>query len=393
MIIKKNISDKSICFVSPFAFPLLSGRGSGSGGAERQFFLFGTEMEKMGWRVSFITDIPEHKCTECSFRFPVFPASFSYLGGSNLYVLRDWISLLSSMSKANCRYYVLKVPAHLLVPMLFFCASNNRELVFWAQMTFDANPRERTVNKLAGFLQDWGTRKADYVIAQTKDQQRCFCQNYGVKALHVPSICADLYLPKFQKRMLSLENTPVDILWVGNSMPKKRHEVVFELARRMPDVTFALAMNNSDPVRFEHAANEARELTNVDFLGQVSPTEMEDWFRNTKIFLNTSSSEGFPNTFLQAWDNGIPVLSVNIDPDNLIRENELGRVVGPSRLSEETGDFAKLAQLLKPHAKELLQNFPLRQRIGIHARDYVKKNHTPGVVIPKLLNVLAQTRK
>ena len=382
-------TDNSICFVAPFAYPLLAGSGSGPGGAERQFFLFGTEMEKIGWRVSFITDIPERKITEHSSRFPVFPASFSYLGGSNLYVVRDWVSLISSMNKANCQYYVVKVPAHLLVPMFLFCASSNRQLVFWAQMTFDANPLERNVNRFAGICQDWGTRKADYVIAQTEDQQRSFYRNYGIKASHVPSICADLQ-PTIQEGTVSFEDLLVDILWVGNSMPKKRYEVVLELARRMPDVTFAVAMNKSDHTRFEHAANEAEKLTNVDFLGQVSPIEMEGWFRKTKIFLNTSSREGFPNTFLQAWKNGIPVLSVNIDPDNLIRDNTLGRIVGATKLREDDGDSVKIAQLLMPYVKELLGDLPLRQRIGIRARNYVKKNHTPMMVIPKLLNVLGK---
>ena len=43
------------------------------------------------------------------------------------------------------------------------------------------------------------------------------------------------------------------------------------------------------------------------------------------MFVNTSNIEGFPNSFLQAWVRGVPVVSF-FDPDGLITNKCLGYV-------------------------------------------------------------------
>ena len=45
-----------------------------------------------------------------------------------------------------------------------------------------------------------------------------------------------------------------------------------------------------------------------------------------RALLNTSVAEGFPNAFLEAWALGTPVISLFVDPANLIRTHRLGYV-------------------------------------------------------------------
>ena len=381
---------KSITFISPFAYPLLSKDCAGStGGAERQFFLFGRELSKRGWRVSFITARPNYGSVSSDHGFSVYHADFSYLGGSNIRILPCWVSLWRAMKKANSNYYVLKVPGHLLAPMSIFCRLYSRRLVFWAQMTFDANPEERTLNNIAGSLQDWGVRRADIVISQSSDQRSGFKKNYNIKSIVVPSICEKLSFPNSVESKINTVDNKSDLLWVGNSLKKKRQEVVFELAKLLPHRTFAIAMNKSDDVRFAEAAKEAEKLSNVNFLGAVPPVEMESWFQKAKLFLNTSIREGFPNTFLQAWMNGVPVVSLDIDPDKIIEKNRLGYVVNREGNIAGHSDFENLAQETVDYVEKLLNDADIKQEMGKRAVLYVNQNHSPSLVIPGLVDALA----
>jgi len=164
----------------------------GSGGAERQFFLFARGLTERGWKVSFITEKPSSSAYTNSTIFRVYHAKFSYLGGSKLRMFPNWATIWKAMAKANTASYVVKTPAHLLIPMSFFCRVCRRKLVFWTQTSHDSSYIRRDINRVGSKMQDWGLRRADIVIAQTEDQRKEFKANYGIKAKVVPSICDSL---------------------------------------------------------------------------------------------------------------------------------------------------------------------------------------------------------
>jgi len=374
----------SIAFIAPFAYPLLSNEQVGStGGAERQFFLFGRELAKRGWRVSFISARPNHSPILSDHGFSVYHADFSYLGGSKLRMPYCW----ATMKKANSNYYVIKTPAHILLPLGFFCRVFRRKLVFWAQTGHDSTQIRKGINHAGSRMQDCGLKLADIIVAQTEEQKVGFEANYGIHADVVPSICSSLNSQVLSKLDCNDEK-PLDLLWVGNSSANKQQEVFFELAKLLPDRTFAIAMNKSDDKRFAEAAKEAEKLPNVTFLGAFPPVAMEGWFQKTKLILNTSIREGFPNTFLQAWMNGVPVVSLNIDPDKIIEKNRLGYVVNTSESLKDHSDFNDLARDAAGYVETLLNDDAIRQEMGRMAVLYVNENHLPNVVVPKLINVL-----
>jgi glycosyltransferase involved in cell wall biosynthesis len=168
------------------------------------------------------------------------------------------------------------------------------------------------------WLFDYAIRNASVVAAQTEKQRELLVRHYGVRSeiLNIAVDAADS----------SARSKDIDVLWLGNLRPVKRPDILLELARRLPGYRFAF-VGGSVPhgeAYFERIAAEAKALPNVVMTGAVPYDAVGDWFERSRIHVNTSDSEGFPNTFLQAWIRRVPVVSF-FDPDGLIERLDLGR--------------------------------------------------------------------
>ena len=319
-------------------------------------------------------------------------ADFSYMGGSNTRLPRCWASLWRALKKADSTYYVIKTPAHLMLPVGLFSHLTRRKLVFWAQTTFGDNlPLSSNSGISVSFMERRGLKLADMVITQTINQKKAILEKYNLNVELVRSICGALDGLPVDDNFHNFDTaTDIDVLWVGNTSKNKRAEVLFKLTEMLPDVSFAMAMNKNSEQRFEILKEKARDIPNLDFLDMVPPAEMESWFRRAKIFLNTSIREGFPNTFLQAWMNGVPVVSLNIDPDEVIKKFNLGRVVGIESVSACNENAARMAELLVPLIRKISTDSAMREDMGKQAKNYIKTHHAPDVVAHELMKALSQ---
>ncbi len=391
----KSVNKKSITFVSPYIFSLISGRKEyGCGGAERQFFIFAKYLAKYGWKVSFISQHPvSSKFFNNNFlNYNFIFSKFFFLNGKSFLLFLDWCLLIIALFKSNSYFYVIKTPGHLAAPMSFFCNFFKRKLVFWTQSDSDAMPEYRkNWSPLISLLHDFGLKNSNIIISQTKSQRYAYSINYNIDASIVNNISCKITPPSLNKNIPFTHNDYVDVLWAGNSLPNKRYEIVIELAKLLPHRKFAIAMNKSDIKRFSDAYITASKLNNVLFLGELHPFDMENWFEKTRLFLNTSIKEGFANTFLQAWTNGVPVVSLCIDPDNIISSYGLGKVILKSdNLYLNEKNFQYLAKISLPIIESLLGNNRLMNTIKKNATQFIKENHSPKIVIPMLYAALGQ---
>jgi glycosyltransferase involved in cell wall biosynthesis len=119
-----------------------------------------------------------------------------------------------------------------------------------------------------------------------------------------------------------------DALWINNFRPLKRPELYMQLADRLKDLSFQVvggAIPGSESF-YEDMRSEATRHSNVVFHGPAPYHNVNPMYGRAKVFVNTSEIEGFPNSYLQAWMRGTPVVTF-IDPDGLIAKEGLGAVV------------------------------------------------------------------
>jgi glycosyltransferase involved in cell wall biosynthesis len=196
-------------------------------------------------------------------------------------------------------------------------------------------------------------------------------------------------LSRFSKRSVVIKN-PIDLtltsgeanytykkpfaLWVGKSNDVKRPEVFVELAKRSENRHFVMVMNRSNAAKHQSIINDLP--ANIMYIEKLQYEEVEKYFANAAFTINTSVFEGMPNTFLQAGKYSIPVLSMTVDPDKILTENN-GGVVAENNIDR-----------LFERSEELFSNNEYRTLLGKNLRQYVEHHHEINKVSKELREFL-----
>jgi len=334
-------ASRKICFV----IPKWSTFFEGTGGAELQCFYLSEELIKRGWQVEVVTRKPEQSRiankefynSEIQFHFYVRTKSS----------LLNFIQVFNSLLRTKSRYYYLRTDARLLRgtsgiycrifrKMKIFALANDSDLVSVPLYTKFIKNR-KTPFGLMRYTDAWLVEKlisghifnAKYYITQTLYQKELLWQKYNLNSTVIRN--SFVYrngcdVPK--------ENI---ILWVANIRPQKRPEILRDVLNDLALPGWKVRMIG----RYTGYEDVIRGITNPNFeaLGVLPFHEVLKWLGKSRILINTSSFEGFPNTFIQAWFYKCLVISYEFDPDGLLSEKSLGFAA--------KGDFTRFKELIR----------------------------------------------
>jgi len=152
------------------------------------------------------------------------------------------------------------------------------------------------------------------------------------------------------------------IVWVGNLRAVKNPEIYVDLARNLPHIDFLMVGKIQGP--YKALLKKSSLYPNFHYLGPKPNNEVNGILQQSLFLVLTSGIEGFPNVFIQAWMQAKPTVSLYYDPDNMIRDNNIGCV---------SGSFEQLVR----DTKTLIEDETLREEMGQRARAFAEAHFNP----------------
>lgn len=358
-----------ICFISEsrVTYSLLTGEAcSKVGGAEVQQTLLASMMRGLGYGVSFLVpDMgqPEEMVTHEGIRLVKIRAPKMTVRG--LKYFNEIGRFFGAMKRANADLYYQRAGSPVTGITALYCRSKKKPFVFSLASNMDLDGTwKRGMGRHYYWLYTYGLKNADVVVAQTDDQMCLLKDATGKDGVLIRSTFAE-------PTGLAPVRKSGYVLWVGNFWAIKRPAMYLELASRLSEYRFVMVggPHAGEEHVFSETSKASESVKNLEFVGPAPFTEVGGYFDGASVFVNTSADEGFPNTYLQAWCRGVPVVGT-FDADGLISRYGLGK---------KCDDLDGLVSAVDG----LMKDDELRGEIGETARLYVDENHSPERVAVK----------
>ena len=283
--------------------------------------------------------------------------------------------MISIYDEVNADIYLVPGNSQYTAEVAFYCKKRQKKFVFIGASEMDFYPEYKKKNGADIYgvpyeMKTYSIVNAHGHIVQNPSQQVMLKDGYGINSTVIKTpIDVTPWFPVPKKRC--------NILWVGKSDEQvKQPSIVFKLARELPEYLFTIVMNKAIEKVYQQCLLEASKLANVTLIEKVPFEEIERFFAEARLHVNTSSFEGFPNTFLQAAKYGIPTVSLQVDPAGMLSEHHCGLVAG--------GDYPTF----KEQVRTLMSNHDVYSLYYDTSRKYIHDHHNKNIIATEFERVL-----
>jgi glycosyltransferase involved in cell wall biosynthesis len=354
---KLEIKKEKICFVSLNSYSLLTENTQRYiGGAELQQVEIATELQRRGYEIVFITYGNDKNK---SYNGIQIVTTYDRNNKKSFSLIKKAYVIYKKMKEVDADIYCYRTGSPGIVT--FFGKLLGKKVIhhiasdaWFTKGVF----LERSIFRgyLVKICNWFDIKLSDVIISQNDFQKSILKEKFRVNSIEI-------------KNALNLSPVNTDesdknyVLWVGTIRSIKQPEMFLKIAEHFPENHFVMIGGSSeDPSLFEKIKITADTIKNLEFKGFISHNKMSNYYKKAFLLVNTSLIEGAPNVFLEAWMNSIPVISLNVDPDSIIKKYKLGY-------------HSKTFNQLLVDIKTLLENKELRSTMGKNGRRYVEENH------------------
>ncbi|MBW8780813.1 MAG: glycosyltransferase family 4 protein [Verrucomicrobia bacterium] len=221
-------------------------------------------------------------------------------------------------------------------------------------------------------------RHAFRISVLTGYTQRLLCERFpeaAAKTFLTPGALRTGFAPGSVAPAPARAGDKIIVLTVGRLHPRKGQLFTLEALQSLPPalrdrVEYWIVGTASKP-HYEQTLRTAANRSGlaVRFLGDQSDERLEVLYAQADIFALTSidhghSVEGFGLVYLEASAHGLPVVAHRVGGvAEAVADGETGLLVPPHHPTRLTEAF-----------RELIENAPLRQRLGAAGREWARRN-------------------
>lgn len=250
-----------------------------------------------------------------------------------------------------------------------YCMNYKKKFIFASSSTNNTNYKFiKETNFRDAYFYKYGLRNASKIVVQSFEQQEQLLKYHSLKSTIIKNI-----LP-FE--VIENNDTKRDfILWVGSIGRVKQPEYLFDIAKALKNLKIVvIGGSRGDDEYFSYIINSFKKFQNIEYVGRKNRQELKEYYPKGIALINTSEREGFSNTWLEAWAHKVPVISLNVNPDNLLTKNKMGfHSKSISKMIEDIDLIQKSTEI--------------RNELGKNGLRYVQENHKPEIIFHKYLDL------
>lgn len=375
--------NSKIAFVMPWH---ISERG---GGAEVQANYLAQELGARGYKVSYVCQTTNQ--SKINTVHKVGDIEVHYLKPSGRFPWLDQNKYIEPLKAIQPDYILQRLSSNVSYVLGKYSSKNKCKFIWFC--TDDSSPfKDFHLRKFTNFYSIKNLGFVKYYLFLSRAYIMDYYRNLGMTKVDICFNQNDFQKEKLEEnfkissyRMISAHPKPNDslssqekfnkktILWCANLGEHKRPELFVQLAKVLEDRGMKCIMvgGHADKARVNTLFKNKPK--NLKTTGQLEFEESLLHFDSATILVNTSISEGFSNTYIQAWLRGVPVIVFGADPSMVIERESLGYNVKNIDEAIRKIDY-------------LFSNFTAYSEMSTHVKTYADNNHSIKIMTDNFIN-------